>query len=269
MKESDKVFAGSIPAIYDRYMVPLIFTPYANELAQRLADITSGSVLETAAGTGVVTRELARVLPRSVSITATDLNQSMIDFAARQGVPERVTWQQADALALPFGDDTFIALVCQFGVMFFPEKRTAFREARRVLKPGGRLLFTAWDRIEENDFTQTVTEAVAAAFPNDPPRFMARTPHGYHDAATIRGDLDAVGFTKVAVETVSRRSRADSPRDIAIGICQGTPLRNEIEARDRNRLAEVTDLATNAIAARFGAGPVDGKIQALVVTAVK
>jgi ubiquinone/menaquinone biosynthesis C-methylase UbiE len=269
MKQSDKIFAGSIPAIYDRYMGPLIFAPYAVDLSRRLADLTSGSVLETAAGTGIVTRELARVLPMSVSITATDLNQPMVDFASAQAGAERVTWRQADALALPFTNGAFDALVCQFGVMFFPDKRAALREARRVLKSGGRLVFNVWDRIEDNELSQIVTEAVAAAFPQDPPRFMARTPHGYHDPKIIRGDLEAAGFADVAIETVTHRSRAASHRDPAIAICQGTPLRNEIEARDKSRLAEVTDLAANAIAARFGTGPVDGRIQALVITAVK
>jgi ubiquinone/menaquinone biosynthesis C-methylase UbiE len=269
MKESDTVFAGSIPAIYDRCMVPLIFVPYAADLARRLADLTQGRVLETAAGTGIVARALARALPAAVSITATDLNQPMVDFAAAQAGSERVTWRQADAQALPFADDSFDAVVCQFGVMFFPDKRSAFREAYRVLKPRGRMLFNVWDRIEDNDFAHVVTEAVAAAFPHDPPRFMARTPHGYHDPATIRGDVEATGFAQVTIETVTHRSRAASHRDPAIGICQGTPLRNEIEARDQSRLAEVTGLAAKAIAARFGEGPVDGKIQALVITAVK
>ena len=269
MTEADKVFAGSIPAIYDRYLGPLIFAPYAADLGHRLADIEAGRVLETAAGTGIVTRALARALPAAVTIVATDLNQPMLDYAAAQEGAETVTWRQADALTLPFNDGDFDAVICQFGVMFFPDKRAAYREARRVLKPGGRFVFNAWDRIEENEFPHVVTEALAGLFPHDPPRFMARTPHGYHDIARIRGDLAAAGFTQIGIETIERRSRASSHLDPAIGFCQGTPLRNEIEARDKSRLAEATDVAASAIAARFGTGPIDGKIQAHVITAVR
>jgi ubiquinone/menaquinone biosynthesis C-methylase UbiE len=269
VNRTDTAFAGSIPAIYDRYLGPLIFAPYAIDLAQRLAGLTTGSVLEIAAGTGMVTRALARSLPETVSIVATDLNQPMVDFAAVQEGSAGVTWRQADAQSLPFEDQSFDAVVCQFGVMFFPDKRAAYREALRVLKPGGRYLFNVWDRIEDNEVPQIVTEALATVFPQDPPRFLARTPHGYHDPTTIRDDVQAAGFKQIAIDTVERRSRAPSPRDPAVGFCQGTPLRNEIEARDKSRLEEATDAAARAVAARFGTGKVDGKIQALVVTAVR
>jgi SAM-dependent methyltransferase len=269
MRPTDRVFAGSIPALYDRYLGPLIFEPYAADLAKRLEDLTAGRLLEIAAGTGVVTRALAR-LPDAVAIVATDLNPPMLAFAAARMEPRRpITWRQADALALPFAESEFDVAVCQFGVMFFPDKRTAFREALRVLKPGGRFLFNVWDRIEVNEFAQVVSEAVAALFPENPPRFMARTPHGYHDTGMIRDELKAVGFSSIAIETVERRSKAPSARDPAIGFCQGTPLRNEIDARDPRRLAEVTEAATRAIAERFGEGPVEGKMQAHVVTAVR
>jgi ubiquinone/menaquinone biosynthesis C-methylase UbiE len=269
MRASDKVFVGSIPAIYDRYMGPLLFAPYAADLAQRVSDIRTGKVLETASGTGIVTRALASALPKEVTIVASDLNQPMLDFAAGQGGVERVAWRQADASALPFDDAQFDAVVCQFGVMFFPDKQAAFREARRVLKPGGRFVFNVWDRIEDNEFADVITRALAEFFPQDPPRFFARTPHGYHDLAIIRDDLQAAGFAKIAAETLAKRSRADSHRDPAIAICQGTPLRSEIEARDKSRLDEATDFAASAVAARFGNGPVDAKMQAHVITAVR
>jgi ubiquinone/menaquinone biosynthesis C-methylase UbiE len=269
MQDTDKIFAGSIPEIYERYMGPLIFAPYATDLAQRLSDMTAGHLLEVAAGTGIVTRALAGALPKSVAIVASDLNQPMLNYAAAQAGTERVTWRQADALALPFKDAEFDAVVCQFGVMFFPDKQQAFREARRVLKPGGRFVFNVWDRIEDNEFADVITQALAVFFPQDQPRFFARTPHGYHDLARIKDDMRAAGFTDMAAETIAKRSRAPSPRDPAIGICQGTPLRNEILARGKDRLGEATDAAANAIAARFGTGAVDGKIQAHVVTAVR
>ena len=269
MQESDKVFAGSIPALYDRYLGPLIFEPYASDLAARVARLAPQRLLETAAGTGIATRALAQALPPSASIVATDLNQAMVDFAMAHVKAANVAWQKADALALPFDDGAFDAVACQFGIMFFPDKRAGFREALRVLKPGGRFVFNVWDRIEDNEAAHIVTEAVAALFPDDPPRFLARTPHGHHDVAILRDALRQAGFTRVEVDTVEKRSRAPSHRDPAVGFCQGTPLRNEIEGRDPARLAEATDAAAKALSARFGVGPIDAKIQAHVITAVR
>jgi ubiquinone/menaquinone biosynthesis C-methylase UbiE len=268
MTTTDKLFAGSIPENYERLMVPLIFQDYARDLAERVARVAPQDLLETAAGTGVVTRALASRLPANVRYVATDLNQPMLDYAAaKQPDRNRITWRQADALALPFEDRKFDAVVCQFGAMFFPDKVAAYREARRVLKPGGHFFFSVWDRISANEFADVVTEALAALFPQDPPRFLARTPHGYHDVEKIRAELTAAGFTNVAIETVDHRSRAASPRDPAIAYCQGTPLRNEIEARDATRLEEATAAAADALARRFGHGPVDGLIRAHVITA--
>jgi ubiquinone/menaquinone biosynthesis C-methylase UbiE len=264
---TDKVFAGSIPKVYDTYLVPLIFEPYAADLANRLRARPLSRVLEVAAGTGVVTRALASALPASTTIVATDLNQAMLDQACAVGTKRAVEWRQADAMRLPFEDATFDAVVCQFGVMFFPEKAKAFAEARRMLRAGGVFIFNAWDRIEENEFADTVTTALEGFFPKDPPRFLARTPHGYHDRSHIARDLANGGFTtSPRIDTVAARSRAKSPREPAIAYCQGTPLRNEIETRDAARLGEATDIAAEAIAKRFGRGGVDGKIQAHIVT---
>jgi ubiquinone/menaquinone biosynthesis C-methylase UbiE len=268
MVTTDKLFAGSIPEIYDRFLVPLIFETYARDLAEQVARVEPQDLLETAAGTGVLTRAIASRLPVHVRIVATDLNQPMLDHAAAKHAHHHpVTWRQADALALPFEDKKFDAVACQFGAMFFPEKIAAYREARRVLKPCGHFFFNVWDRISENEFADVVTEALAAFFPQDPPRFMARTPHGYYDVEKIREDLTAAGFADVSIETVAHRSKAASPRDPAIAYCQGTPLRNEIEARDASRLEDATKAAADALARRFGSGPIDGRIRAHVITA--
>lgn len=273
MVASDKLFAGSIPEIYDRLMVPLIFEPYARDLAGRIAKAAPQDVLETAAGTGVLTRALASQLPASTRLVATDLNQPMLDRAraqdSAQTSPGRITWRQADALALPFEDQHFDVVACQFGAMFFPDKVQGYKEAHRVLKPGGQFLFNVWDRISENEFADTVTEALAVLFPNDPPRFMARTPHGYHDPDRIRDELNAAGFTTVAIDAVDATSKAASPRDPAIAYCQGTPLRNEIEARDASRLQDATEQVAQALAHRFGHGAIEGRIRALVITATR
>ena len=267
MSATDKVFAGSIPKLYETHLVPLIFQPYADDLAKRLGARRVSRVLEVAAGTGVVTRALASALPQSVSIIATDLNQAMLDQADAMGTKRPVEWRQADAMKLPFPDKSFDAVVCQFGVMFFPDKAKAFAETRRVLRPGGIYIFNVWDRISENEFADTVTTALESMFPKDPPRFMARTPHGYHDRGAVGRDLAAGGFARPAqIDTLAARSRAASARIPAIAYCQGTPLRNEIETRAAARLGEATDVAEKALAKRFGNGPVDGKIQAHIVT---
>lgn len=269
MLETDKVFAGSIPENYDRYMVPLIFEPYAADIAQRAASFSPSAVLEIAAGTGVVTRALAPKLSPGASYIVTDLNQPMLDYAASRQAPDtRIKWRQADALALPFEDAAFDLVCCQFGAMFFPDRSLAYREAKRVLKPGAHFLFNVWDRIEENEFADDVTNALAELFPNDPPRFMARTPHGYHDTAVIRSELEAAGFSRVVIETRAEQSRASSPRIPAVAYCQGTVLRSEIEARDSGKLEAATDIAASAIARRHGSGEVAAKIQAHVIVAV-
>jgi ubiquinone/menaquinone biosynthesis C-methylase UbiE len=268
MTLSDTAFAGSIPEIYDTYLVPLIFEPYAADLAHRVASYAPRYVLETAAGSGVVTRALAPLLDPGARYVVTDLNQPMLDRAInRQGADERIAWQQADALKLPFADESFDVVCCQFGVMFFPDRVTAYREALRVLKPGGCFLFNVWDRLEDNDFARVVTDAVTALYVLDPPRFLARTPHACHHTGRIQEDLRTAGFTGIQIETLARVSAAPSPRHPAIAYCQGTPLRNEIEARDKAGLERATTQATEAIAHAYGKGAVSGKIQAHVIAA--
>jgi SAM-dependent methyltransferase len=213
---------------------------------------------------------MAGRLPAEARIVATDLNQPMLDHAAaRQAGENRITWRQADALALPFEDQRFDAVACQFGVMFFPDKVKGYEEARRVLKPGGRFFFNAWDQISENEFADVVTETLAKRFPQNPPRFMARTPHGYHDVEKIREELTAAGFASISIETRDDISSAPSPRDPAIAYCQGSPLRNEIEALDPSGLEAATEACAKAVALRFGNGPVEGRIRAHVVTATR
>jgi ubiquinone/menaquinone biosynthesis C-methylase UbiE len=263
----DSIFAGSIPALYDRYLGPLLFAPYAREIGERLADLRAGALLETAAGSGIVTEVLAATLPVSVEIVATDLNQAMVDHAAAKPALARVTLRQADALALPFEAARFDAVVCQFGAMFFPDRVAGYREARRVLRSGGRFLLSTWDSLDHNPMTRCVVEAMARHFPTDPPRFLARTPHGHYDRDTIRRELVEAGFRTVGLDVVSLPSRATSYRDVAIGLCQGTPMRGEIEARAPGPagLQAATEAAATALAAAFGSGSIEAPMQALMV----
>jgi ubiquinone/menaquinone biosynthesis C-methylase UbiE len=268
MQANDKLFAGSIPELYDSLLVPLIFEVYARDLAARVAGFAPRELLEIAAGTGAATCALVSQFPAQCRIVASDLNQPMLDrAAAKPALAGRVTFRQADALALPFEAGRFDAIACQFGAMFFPDRIKGYGEARRVVKPNGRLAFNVWDEIGTNAFTEAVVDAMAAMFPDDPPAFLARTPHGYHDVDRIRADVKAAGFTDISIETVAHVSRAASPRDPAVAFCQGTPLRAEIEARGGS-LEAATDAAAALLAKRFGNGPIEGRIQAHVITAI-
>ena len=268
VSEGDKAFTGSIPEIYDSHLVPLIFEQYAADLAVRTASLKPDAVLEIAAGSGVVARAVAPELVAGTRHVVSDLNAPMLGRAASvQPQPGPIEWLPADALDLPLENDTFDLVLCQFGCMFFPDRIASYREARRVLKPGGSFVFNMWDRIEENDFANAVTNALAEMYPSDPPQFLRRTPHGHYDTAVYREELEAAGFDEITIEPLDAISSAENPAIPAVAYCQGTPLRNEIEALDPVGLVTATDVAATAIASYFGAGPVEGRIRAFVITA--
>lgn len=261
---ADAAFGGPLPALYDSALVPLIFAPYAADLAARVAATAPSRVLETAAGTGAVTRALAARLPAGATLVATDLNAPMLAHARAAGTAQPVRWLVADAMHLPFEAGHFDVVACQFGVMFFPDKAHGFAEARRVLRRGGTLLFNVWDAIAHNELADVVTQALAALHPADPPRFLARTPHGYHDVAAITRDLALGGFHAAPrIDTIAARGRAPDAAAAATAYCLGTPLRHELAARGIELQAAVAACAA-AIAARFGHGPVDSGVRAHV-----
>lgn len=264
MAQQDTVFSGSIPLLYDRYIGPALMAPYARDLAARLSALQTGTLLETAAGTGVVTEALVQGLP-GVSIVATDLNQPMLDHAAAKPALARVRFRQADAGQLPFDDECFDALVCQFGVMFFPDRPAAFREAYRVLKPGGRLLFNVWEGLSKNPLSEALLAGLSRCYPEHGTWFLERTPHGYRDPDIIRSDLREGGFANCRIETVALRGRVASASALAIGLCQGSPMRSEIEAVDPAGLEAATAAAAEAIAERYGQGAFETDLCALVV----
>lgn len=266
-RTSDSAFTDDVARFYEGTLVPLIFEPYAEDLAARARALEPNVVLEVACGTGVVTRALVAALPTGCEIIATDLNNAMVAHAERIGTARTVSWRQADVMALPYDDASFDVVVCQFGVMFFPDRVAAYREIRRILRPGGTFLFNIWNDIEHNEFAAVVTEAVSTLYPEDPPVFLARTPHGHGRPADIEADTWAAGFKKCELFQLDDISVAATPDIPAIAYCQGTPLRNEIEAREPGGLERATTAATEAIRARYGTGPVEGRISAVIVSA--
>ena len=267
MTASEKAFTGSVAALYESHMVPMLFAPYAADLAARVVGVAPGNVLEIAAGTGAVTAELLAQLPGSTAITATDLNPAMLDLAAAKLGDSRVRMLSCNAQQLPFDDGSFDAVICQFGAMFFPDKLTAYREARRVLRAGGSYFLSVWDDLESNPFAAVVHETVADAFPDDPPQFFRRMPHGYNDLSVITATLASAGFATVRSERLTLPCRAPSADHVALAMCQGTPLRPEIEQRAPGRIDAVTQEVATALRQSFGAGPVQSTMRALVLEA--
>lgn len=263
---SDHTFSADVARIYESTLVPLIFQGYAADLANRVRALAPAAVLEVACGTGVVTRALARALP-ACAITASDLNGAMVAHAESVGTERPVTWRQADVMHLPFDDLWFDTAVCQFGVMFFPDRIAAYREIRRVLKSGGTFLFNVWRGLEDNDFAAAVTEALTLRYPDDPPLFVARTPHGHGSTAEIAREITAAGFIDCLLDRRDDISRAADARSAAVAYCHGTPLRNEIESREPGGLEAATAAVSDALRQHYGSGPIEGRISAIVGSA--
>jgi len=264
MVQSDASFVGSIPELYDVNVGPTFMVPYADDIARRLWHLQTGRLLEIAAGTGIVTAALATAFP-GLEITATDLNQPMLDRASMKPELSRVHFRQADALNLPFDDGSFDAVVCQLGVMFFPDRAAAFRETHRVLRPGGHFVFNTGDSVDDNPVIAALVAGLRRWRPGQPSWFMERTPCGYRDPAVIRADLAAGGFADCQIEKLALRGHASSPMAVAIGLCQGSPMRGEIETLDPAGLQEATQAAADAIAERFGNGAFEPSLSALVI----
>lgn len=267
--QHDSDFVGSVPDLYERLLVPMIFAEAADLLAAEIARLDPTDVLEVAAGTGVLTRAVLRHCP-AARVVATDLNAPMLAVAASRLAPEtsqgRVSWQEADAERLELDPASFDVVACQFGVMFFPHRVQAFAQARRVLRPGGALVFNVWDSLATNDLARVVHEALLEAAPEAPLLFMERTPHGVHDEHQLRAELAEAGFVDVAtawVDGVSRSTAAVA----AVAFCQGTPLRGMLAEHPSLDPASATRIAEQALLAHFGTGEIEGRIRSLQVIA--
>ena len=269
MKNKNAEFAGTIPAAYDKYLGPILFQPYAEDLAARLSLDRNCAVLELACGTGILTRILRDRLPVGARLVATDLNEPMIRNAARKFRDgEAVEWQTADASNLPFDDESFDAVVCQFGVMFLPDKTLGAREARRVLKPGGVFLFNVWDSMVHNDLGRIAHETITSFFEKDPPMFY-QVPFGYHDHREIKRVLGEVGFRDVRLEVVAKPGAASRSEDAAQGLVHGNPVAAAIAERDPSLLPVITNAVADALKKEFGETTLRASMRAIVAQAIR
>jgi ubiquinone/menaquinone biosynthesis C-methylase UbiE len=267
MDNNDAKFAGSIPAAYDKYLGPILFQPYAEDLAARLSIEPNSSVLELACGTGILTRVLRDRLPGTVRLVATDLNEPMFRNAATKFKKnEVIEWQQADAGNLPFDDASFDAVVCQFGFMFFPDKALSVRETRRVLKPDGIFLFNVWDSFEPNPLGQIAHETISSFFEKDPPMFY-HVPFGYHDPSEIKRELEGAGFRDVRVDVVSKVSVPTRADDAAAGLVLGNPVSVAITERDAALLPVITTAVADALTKHFSGSTFRAPMRAIVAQA--
>jgi SAM-dependent methyltransferase len=266
MSEDNARFLGTIPEAYDRHLGPVIFAPYAADLARRVAERAASPVLEVACGTGILTRQLRLRLPSAARLVATDLNQPMIDYArSKLGAPDGVEWRTADAAALPFASESFAAVACQFGLMFVPDKEAAFREARRVLTKDGLFAFNVWGDFEHNPFGRIAHDTIGSFFSTDPPNFY-QVPFGFHDRDRVRELLQANDFGHVELEWLDFEAYSPSARSLAVGLVDGNPVSIAIKERGGARDA-IVDAVEAALVRVGGREPFRSTMRALVVTA--
>jgi len=270
VSESDVRFDGSIPEIYDRHLGPLLFEPYAIDIADRVAKLRPRKVLEIAAGTGIVSRRLLDVLPRTTGLTITDLNEPMLEYARQRTVANRdnLEWRQADAQELPFPDESYDLVMCQFGAMFFPDKPKALREFKRVLTTSGALILSVWDSLERNPLQEIAHSTIGGFFTADPPEFY-EIPFVLGDVVEVRRLVEGAGFEKIAVETLSLTGRGESAQHAAIGLVMGNPVINTLREQATTDIEEIVAAVARGLEKRFGSGGIEVPLRAHVVSAIK
>jgi ubiquinone/menaquinone biosynthesis C-methylase UbiE len=269
MKLEHIAFSGSVPANYEQYLGPLLFEPYAQDIASRISKTNVQSVLEIACGTGRVTKHLRNLIPYSAQLIATDLNPGMLEIAKNLLPNENISFQVADAQELPFADNSFNVVVCQFGFMFVPDKAKAFNEAFRVLKQGGTLLFNTWDKIENNHLAHLIRTVVTDFFSSSSAADFYEVPFSMYNKQDITSLLHSAGFNNIHVELVTKKGIAKTALDAAKGLITGTPAFKEILERDASAPEKIITIAENKIAELYGKNSFESELNAWVTEAWK
>lgn len=265
--KTEAKFSGSIPENYDRYLGPLLMIPFGRDMAMRLPIHGLNDVLELACGTGIVTKILRERLAEETRLVATDISEGMLGVAKSKQMEKKVEWKAADATSLPIKDGSFDMVVCQFGVMFFPDKNKAMSEIFRVLRPGGRVLFNVWDKLKFNDFARIAHHTIEQMFDNNPPEFY-NLAFGFNDYLAIRTLLRQAGFSDIAMSTVEKKVQADAA-DAAQGFVNGNPIVEAIRDKLGKDPKEAAERVERAMASELGQRIAKGQARAIVVGARK
>lgn len=265
--EKTAAFAGTIPANYERYLGPFLFEPYALDLVSRLQDKKYNDILEIACGTGRVTAHLAKSVKHD-TLTATDLNQDMISVAKEMIPDKNIKWMQADAMQLPFDDGSFDLVVIQFGVMFFPDKENGLKEAYRVLKTGGKLIYNTWNKVETNEAIHEGHSIIKSYFPDNPPIFYT-VPFSMYDDRELTTVTRRAAFKNITTTLVKKEGVSPSAADLAKGMVEGNPVYLAILERDPSLINTIKERIQKVLAEKFGDKPLKSPLQAWVVEGSK
>jgi ubiquinone/menaquinone biosynthesis C-methylase UbiE len=262
-------FAGSVPANYDQYLGPVLFEPYAIDLVSRINKASYKNVLELACGTGRVTKHLVSSLPAQGSLIATDLNKDMLNVAKNIIPGTHVKWMVVDAQELPFDENTFDHIICQFGVMFFPDKKKGFDEAYRVLQTNGRFLFNVWDSLEMNPRSAIIKQIMQEIMGDEAPDFLSKGPYSYYDKDIIEASLESAGFKNIKLEVVQKTAYYAFAEDLIKGFVDGSPLSAYLVQQSPSLQQKIKDRLKQVIVAEFGETRIISPMQAIVCSASK
>jgi SAM-dependent methyltransferase len=259
-------WSGTFPQNYEDNL-KFIFGPYADDLANRV-DLPSGNILELACGTGQVTQRLAAKLNRDVNIWATDLSPDMMAVAQQKVNAQNISWAQVDMCAIPYSEAYFDVVVCQFGLMFAPDKLKALQEIYRVLNKGGRLIFNTWGLLANNKVFQIFNETLVNLM-NFDLAGAEQGPFSLQDEQAVRRLLSSAGFSDVRLASVSKTGESPTAAQAAKGFFQGSQLAASLKEKNPALGDQIQAMAANEFMRQLADHPMRTPLQAWVFEAGK